>query len=81
MSASSEGAARNLLGLRRTDISCALDSGAMSERASSPPMACPYLEAGSPANRPPCERLGFEFVGELRAADRPPLWPMWREPR
>lgn len=40
-----------------------------------------YLEASSPSNRPLYERHGFEVVGELRAADCPPLWPMRREPR
>lgn len=37
-----------------------------------------YLEASTPRNRALYERLGFEVVGEIRAADSPPLWPMLR---
>lgn len=35
-----------------------------------------YLEASTPRNRALYELLGFEVVGEIRAADSPPLWPM-----
>jgi GNAT superfamily N-acetyltransferase len=39
-----------------------------------------YLEASTPRNRSLYERLGFEVAGEIRAADSPPLWPMfWHE--
>ena len=37
-----------------------------------------YLEASTARNRALYERLGFEVVGEIRAADSPPLWPMVR---
>ena len=37
-----------------------------------------YLEASTARNRALYERHGFEVVGELRAADSPPLWPMLR---
>jgi ribosomal protein S18 acetylase RimI-like enzyme len=37
-----------------------------------------YLEASAPRNRALYERLGFVVVGEIRAADSPPLWPMLR---
>jgi GNAT superfamily N-acetyltransferase len=37
-----------------------------------------YLEASSPRNRALYERHGFTVVGEIRAGDSPPLWPMWR---
>lgn len=40
-----------------------------------------YLEASSPRNRALYERHGFEVVGEIQAADSPPLWPMLRRPR
>jgi len=40
-----------------------------------------YLEASSPRNRALYERHGFNVVGELSAADSPPLWPMLRLPR
>lgn len=41
-----------------------------------------YLEASTPRNRVLYERHGFEVVEEGRyAADGPPLWRMWREPR
>jgi ribosomal protein S18 acetylase RimI-like enzyme len=35
-----------------------------------------YLEASSSQNRALYECLGFEVVGEIHAADCPPLWPM-----
>lgn len=38
-----------------------------------------YLEASSPRNRALYERHGFRVVAEIRVADSPPLWPMWRE--
>lgn len=37
-----------------------------------------YLEASTPRNRALYERLGFEVLGEIQAADSPPLWPMLR---
>jgi len=40
-----------------------------------------YLEATSPRNRALYERHGFEVTAELRVADCPPLWAMWRAPR
>jgi GNAT superfamily N-acetyltransferase len=40
-----------------------------------------YLEASSPVNVRLYERHGFRVVRELRVADSPPLFPMWREPR
>jgi len=41
-----------------------------------------YLEASSARNRPLYERNGFAVVEECRyAADGPPLWRMWREPK
>jgi GNAT superfamily N-acetyltransferase len=41
-----------------------------------------YLEASSPRNRALYERHGFAVVEEGRyAADAPPLWRMWREPK
>lgn len=40
-----------------------------------------YLEATSPRSRALYERHGFEVTGELRYADCPPLWAMWRAPR
>lgn len=40
-----------------------------------------YLEASSPRSRALYLRHGFTDLGEpVRAADSPPLWPMWREP-
>jgi GNAT superfamily N-acetyltransferase len=39
-----------------------------------------YLEATSPWNRALYERHGFEVTRELRCADCPPLWAMWRDP-
>ncbi len=39
-----------------------------------------YLEASTPRSRALYERHGFEVIGELRAADSPPLWPMLRPP-
>jgi ribosomal protein S18 acetylase RimI-like enzyme len=40
-----------------------------------------YLEASSPRNRALYERHGFETLTEVRIADCPPLWPMWRAAR
>ncbi len=40
-----------------------------------------YLEASSPRNRALYERHGFAVVGEIRAGDSPPLWPMTRAAR
>jgi len=41
-----------------------------------------YLEASTPRNVTLYERQGFEAVEECRyAADGPPLWRMWREPK
>src|SRR5262249_47440839 len=41
-----------------------------------------YREASSPENLGLYDRQGFGAVEECRyAADGPPLWPMWREPR
>lgn len=40
-----------------------------------------YLEATSPRNRALYERRGFVVTRELRCADCPPLWAMWRTPR
>lgn len=41
-----------------------------------------YLEASTSRNLALYERNGFEIVEECRyAADGPPLWRMWREPR
>ena len=41
-----------------------------------------YLESSKERNVPFYARFGFEVVGELQAAaDRPPMWRMWREPR
>ncbi|HVM09100.1 MAG TPA: GNAT family N-acetyltransferase [Acidimicrobiales bacterium] len=37
-----------------------------------------YLEASTARNRALYERFGFDVVGEIRAADSPPLWPMLR---
>jgi GNAT superfamily N-acetyltransferase len=39
-----------------------------------------YLEATSPRNRALYERHGFTVTAELRTADCPPLWAMWRAP-
>lgn len=39
-----------------------------------------YLEASSPASRTFYERLSFRVLGEIRASDSPPLFPMLREP-
>jgi GNAT superfamily N-acetyltransferase len=39
-----------------------------------------YLEATSPDSRRLYERHGFEAIGEIQAADSPPLWPMLRKP-
>jgi ribosomal protein S18 acetylase RimI-like enzyme len=40
-----------------------------------------YLEASTVRNRALYERHGFEVVGEIRAGDSPPLWPMLRPAR
>jgi ribosomal protein S18 acetylase RimI-like enzyme len=40
-----------------------------------------YLEATSPSSRRLYERHGFEAIGEIQAADSPPLFPMLRKPR
>ncbi len=40
-----------------------------------------YLEATSPANLPFYGRHGFDVLGEVRAEDSPPVYPMLREPR
>ena len=40
-----------------------------------------YLEATSPANRVFYERFGFRTLGEIRAGDSPPMYPMVRAPR
>jgi ribosomal protein S18 acetylase RimI-like enzyme len=39
-----------------------------------------YLEATSPRNRPLYEKLGFEVIGEIKAADSLTIWPMIRIP-
>ena len=39
-----------------------------------------YLEATSPRNAALYARHHFEVVGELKVADSPPLFPMWRKP-
>lgn len=39
-----------------------------------------YLEASAPRNRALYERNGFQVREEIRVADSPPLWAMWREP-
>jgi GNAT superfamily N-acetyltransferase len=40
-----------------------------------------YLEASSARSRTLYERHGFSVIGEVRAADSPPAWPMLRDPR
>jgi len=40
-----------------------------------------YLEASSLANRAFYQRHGFKDLGEIRAADSPPVFPMLRAPR
>ena len=40
-----------------------------------------YLEATNERNRALYLRHGFEVTGEIRLADGPNLWPMWRRPR
>jgi GNAT superfamily N-acetyltransferase len=40
-----------------------------------------YLEATSEGSRRLYERHGFESLGEIQAADSPPMWPMLRKPR
>jgi ribosomal protein S18 acetylase RimI-like enzyme len=39
-----------------------------------------YLEATSLGSQRLYLRHGFEVTGEIRLADGPPMWPMWREP-
>jgi ribosomal protein S18 acetylase RimI-like enzyme len=39
-----------------------------------------HLDSTSPQSRALYERLGFVVLEELRVADSPPLWSMWREP-
>lgn len=39
-----------------------------------------YLEASAPRNRALYERHGFEVGEEIRVADSPPVWAMWRDP-
>jgi GNAT superfamily N-acetyltransferase len=39
-----------------------------------------YLEATTERNRGLYERHGFEVTRELRCADCPPVWAMWRDP-
>jgi ribosomal protein S18 acetylase RimI-like enzyme len=38
-----------------------------------------YLEATSPGGKRLYERHGFEAIGEIQAADSPPMWPMLRK--
>jgi ribosomal protein S18 acetylase RimI-like enzyme len=40
-----------------------------------------YLEASSPANVPLYQRHGFEVLGEIRAGEAPPFFPMHRPAR
>ena len=40
-----------------------------------------YLEATSLASRRFYEHHGFRVLGEIRAGDSPPMFPMVREPR
>jgi GNAT superfamily N-acetyltransferase len=40
-----------------------------------------YLEASKPANVPLYQRHGFEVLGEIRAEDSPPVFPMHRAVR
>ena len=40
-----------------------------------------YLEASNSRNRLLYERHGFKVIGEIQAADSPPIWPMLRSPR
>lgn len=39
-----------------------------------------YLEASSERNKQLYLRHGFGLTGDIRLADSPPLWSMWREP-
>ena len=39
-----------------------------------------YLETQKPENLPFYERFGFRIVGEVRVADSPTMWRMWRDP-
>jgi ribosomal protein S18 acetylase RimI-like enzyme len=40
-----------------------------------------YLEATTTRSRDLYARHGFEVIGEIQAADSPPMYPMLREPR
>ena len=40
-----------------------------------------YLETQKPENLPFYERFGFTVRDELRVANSPTVWTMWREPR
>ena len=40
-----------------------------------------YLESSNPANVPLYQRHGFEVLGEIRAGDAPPVFPMHRPAR
>lgn len=40
-----------------------------------------YLESSNPTYVPIYHALGFEVIEEIRVADAPPLYAMWREPR
>jgi GNAT superfamily N-acetyltransferase len=40
-----------------------------------------YLESSKERNVSFYGRAGFEVIGEVRGADHPPLWRMWREPK
>lgn len=39
-----------------------------------------YLETQKPENLPFYERFGFRVLNEVRCADSPPVWLMWRDP-
>jgi ribosomal protein S18 acetylase RimI-like enzyme len=40
-----------------------------------------YLEASTPRNRALYQRHGYVVIGEVQAADSPPMWRMWRDAR